>query len=324
METAALQSVFLHVTKACNLHCSYCYFSARRPLPNEMTAREFAPIWSDMVKLGPRKLVFTGGEPLMRADLFELLEDFSAADPDRTIVRCVNSNGRLVTPEIARRLTGLADEVRISLDALPAANDALRGEGNFADAMRALEIYRDAGFEPKVLVTVTSRTLPDLETLIVMLVERGFRRINVNGLRLIGRGKGHDDWRVAHAEVRATVERAWARAFPEAMPRPEPPQEEAQHHCGVGNFLNIMPNGDVFPCHALTQPEFRAGNVRERRLIEICARSGLIGRLAKLDFVDLVAGDADLEPLTRAGTCMGHVYAGTKASPAWPAVLDGK
>lgn len=51
---------------------------------------------------------------------------------------------------------------------------------------------------------------------------------------------------------------------------PDPPGPESCSNCGVGSFLNIMPNGDVFPCHVLTQREFRCGNVREDGLLEIC------------------------------------------------------
>ena len=54
-EMVALRNVFLHVTKACNLRCAYCYFSASRPLPGEMTTEEFARLWPEMVALRVRK-----------------------------------------------------------------------------------------------------------------------------------------------------------------------------------------------------------------------------------------------------------------------------
>jgi MoaA/NifB/PqqE/SkfB family radical SAM enzyme len=44
-ETVALRNIFLHVARACNLRCAYCYFSASRPLPDEMTTEEFARLW---------------------------------------------------------------------------------------------------------------------------------------------------------------------------------------------------------------------------------------------------------------------------------------
>lgn len=156
-----LRNIFLHVTKACNLHCSYCYFSANRPLPDEMTASEFARLWPDVVAVRPAKVVFTGGEPLMRPDTLELLSGLRDADPQHYVSRCLNSNGHLVTAEMARRLVGLVDEVRVSIDGLRARNDGLRGAGNFEAALLALDTYHAAGFEPKVLITVTNETLPD-------------------------------------------------------------------------------------------------------------------------------------------------------------------
>ena len=106
-----------------------------------MTTAEFDRLWPEMAVLRPQKVVFTGGEPLLRSDILELLGGLRAADPEHHILRCLNTNGHLVTPELARALVGLADEVRVSVDALAARNDALRGAGNFEQAMRALECF---------------------------------------------------------------------------------------------------------------------------------------------------------------------------------------
>jgi MoaA/NifB/PqqE/SkfB family radical SAM enzyme len=316
-ETVPLQTVFLHVTKACNLHCSYCYFSAHRPLPDEMTAGEFRRLWPQLVALRPRKIVLTGGEPLLRPDILELLGDLRAADPEHRVLRCLNSNGHRVTSELAGQLVGLADEVRVSVDALRERNDAHRGVGNFAAALRALDCYYAVGFEPVALITVTPQTLPDLEDLVCLLIGRRITRLNVNGFRPIGRGAAHPEWRPDPDAVRAALHRAWHRCHPDRPPPPEPTRLEAQGHCGVGKMLNILPDGNVFPCHALTDPAFRCGNVREESLLDICRRGGLLGALQGLDFRALLGRDASLAPLTRPGTCMGEVYHATPASPTW-------
>lgn len=316
-ETVALQNVFLHVTKACNLHCSYCYFSARKPLPDEMTTAEFTRLWPEIVAVRPQKVVFTGGEPLLREDILDLLRGLRDADPEHHILRCLNTNGHLVTPELARDLVGLADEVRVSLDALPARNDALRGAGNFDAAVRALEYYYAVGFEPKVLVTLTSASLPDLEELLCFLIGKKITRINLNGFRPIGRGKGHWEWQADPKEVRGAMRRAWERCLP-GQPAPrEPAEPETQCHCGVGSFLNILPNGDVFPCHVLVDREFRCGNVREQSLVDICRRNGLLGGLQALDFQALARQDERVAPLTQPHTCMGNVYAKTRELAVW-------
>ncbi len=313
----ALKNVFLHVTKACNLRCAYCYFSASQPLPYEMTTAELTHLWLEMVALRPEKVVFTGGEPLLRSDILELLGGLRTADTGHHVLRCLNTNGHLVTPELARALVGLADEVRVSVDGLPATNDALRGAGNFDAAMHALECFYAVGFEPKVLVTITATSLPDLEELLCLLIEKKITRINLNGFRPIGRGVGHEEWVANPAVVREAVRRAWARCYPDAPAQPEPPEPEAQANCGVGSFLNIMPNGDVFPCHVLTAREFRCGNVREESLLDICHRSGLLGQLRALDFKAMAQQDGRVAELTRPGICLGNVYAKTKALPVW-------
>ena len=98
--------------------------------------------------------------------------------------------------------------MRVSIDALEARNDALRGAGNFAAAMRALEIYYSVGFEPKVLVTVTAQSLPDLEELLCLLLEKKLTRINLNGFRPVGRGRGHWELMVNPDDVREVLRKA--------------------------------------------------------------------------------------------------------------------
>lgn len=316
-----LRNVFLHVTKACNLNCTYCYFSAHKPMAGEMSTDEFSVLWPQLVALRPAKVVLTGGEPLVRGDLFELLQGLRDADPDHHLKRCLNTNGHLVTPELARRLVGLADEVRVSLDGLRERNDALRGPGNFDAAFRALRSFYDVGFEPKVLITITAGNVDDLEELICLLFENKLTRISFNNFRPIGRGAGRWDWRADPKQVQTAMRRAWHRCYSDHPLPAAIDVEKEQCHCGVGTMLNILPNGDVFPCHVLTSPEFRCGNVREQNLLEICRCNGLLGDLAALDFRRMAKSDERLSDLARSGVCMGNVYAKTKDLPVWQSSL---
>jgi MoaA/NifB/PqqE/SkfB family radical SAM enzyme len=286
-----------------------------------MHTDEFGALWPSMTALRPEKVVFTGGEPLLRPDILELLRGLRDVDAEHNVLRCLNSNGHLVTPNVARSLVGLVDEVRVSLDAMRQRNDALRGSGNFDAAVRALEIYHDAGFEPKVLVTISSLCLPDLEELISFLIEKKITRINLNVLRPIGRGSGYAEWQVQTQEVVAAVRRARQPCQLDRTSPLEVPAAECQSHCGVGKFLNIMPNGDVFPCHVSTNREFCCGNVRKESLVEICSRASLLGRLERLDFRQLAQQDERLAALAKAGTCMGTVYGETKSLPVWSSNL---
>lgn len=186
--------------------------------------------------------------------------------------------------------------------------------------MRALEIYYSVGFEPKVLVTVTSQSLPDLEELICLLIEKKLTRINLNGFRPIGRGRGHWELMVNPDDMRESLKRVQISNSQVPISENENSHSTIQNppsNCGVGSFLNIMPNGDVFPCHVLTDREFRCGNLREQSLVEICSRNGLLGRLSTLNFQDLAKEDSRLSELKNQSVCMGNVYAQTKSLPVW-------
>lgn len=167
------------------------------------------------------------------------------------------------------------------------------------------------------LVTVTSQSLLDLEELICLLIEKKFTRINLNGFRPIGRGREHWELMVQPGDVRAAVQNARARCYPNEAAPPDGPEVESQTNCGVGSFLNIMPNGDVFPCHVLTQSEFRCGNLREQSLVEICRRQGLLGQLSSLDFKELARQEGQLAPLVHSRACMGEFYSKTRSLPVW-------
>ena len=282
--TVRLQNVFLHVTRACNCHCSYCYISAGAAMPDEMTALEFSSLLPEILALRPRKVVVTGGEPLLRDDILPLFSDLSAADPDHHVLRCLNTNGYLVTKKLAHRLVPLADEVRVSLDGMRLRNDAIRGEGSFDAAVRALERLYAVGFEPIVMVTVTSATLPDLEELLCFLDGMNITRIHLNRFRPIGRAMEYKKWQVQQDEVRVITRKVLQRKFHDQPPLPNLPEPSETSSCGVGSFVNILPNGDVYPCHVLMSREFHCGNVRKQSLMEICSHNGLLGKLAASDF----------------------------------------
>jgi len=312
-----LKGIFLHVTKACNLACTYCYFSAARALPDELTADEYVTLWPEIVAMKIPKVIFTGGEPLLRDDLIDLLAGLRSADPQHSVLRCLNTNGHVLSERISRRMVGLVDEVRVSLDALRERNDALRGEGNYDAAIRALDILQSVGFEPKVLVTVTSASLPDLEELLALLARRGIRRINLNGLRMIGRARAYRELRAESDMTKPVLDRIRRILSNSEVTLDEPSVDGGQAHCGVGGLINVMPNGDVYPCHELVFREFRCGNIRRQRLSDILLPTGLLGKLAELNFLQLAGKDERLRELARPGSCMGSVYRLTKDSAAW-------
>jgi radical SAM protein with 4Fe4S-binding SPASM domain len=280
----AVSNIFLHVTNACNLRCTYCYASAGLPVRNELTTAEILRLWLDIVAIRPRKVVFTGGEPLLRADILTLLEGLRDADPEHEIRRCLNTNGWLITEPVALQLVGLVDEVRVSIDALAGRNDALRGAGSFEAAVSALDACRLVGFEPRAMVTITPTSLPDLQELICFLVSRKITRISFNLVRPIGRAGRSEGWGVDLRAAQAAVRQALEKCLPgQPMPLQTPPGA-IQVDCGLGHFVNIMANGDVYPCYVLTHPRFFVGNVRGESCTAITRRIQAIGESVSSGF----------------------------------------
>jgi MoaA/NifB/PqqE/SkfB family radical SAM enzyme len=108
-------TVYLHVTKAYNLRCAYCYFSAGEPnIEKELSTEAMLSVLEDVLLLSPRRVVFTGGEPLLRKDILKLAQLFKNMGDG--IHLCMTTNGTLINEENAENLVKTFDEIRISSD----------------------------------------------------------------------------------------------------------------------------------------------------------------------------------------------------------------
>ena len=154
-----LRLIAWEVTRACNLACKHCRAEAMpEPWPGELTTAEAKALIDTFPETGSPIIIFTGGEPLMRRDVFELVRHAGSKG-----LRCVMApNGTLITPENAREMkeSGI-QRCSISIDAPDAAHhDAFRGvPGAFDQAMRGIGYLKDAGVEFQINTTVTRGNL---------------------------------------------------------------------------------------------------------------------------------------------------------------------
>jgi MoaA/NifB/PqqE/SkfB family radical SAM enzyme len=156
----ALDTVWFQVAGTlCNLTCSHCFITCgptnRRHAM--MSRADTRPYLDEAVALGVRDFYFTGGEPFLNKELLPILEDALAIAPSTVL-----TNATLIDAAHAANLRRLEQasryslEMRVSLDGLdPASNDALRGEGSFAEALAGLRELSRAGFDPIVTVAQT-------------------------------------------------------------------------------------------------------------------------------------------------------------------------
>jgi mycofactocin radical SAM maturase len=133
------------LTYACNLACVHCLSSSGKRDPRELTTRQCKDIIDELERMQVFYVNIGGGEPTVRPDFWELV-DYATA---HHVGVKFSTNGVRITPEVATRLAA-SDyvDVQISLDGATAeVNDAVRGPGSFAMAIRALENLADAGFK---------------------------------------------------------------------------------------------------------------------------------------------------------------------------------
>jgi len=305
------KTVYLHLTKKCNLNCTYCYFNAGEAMESELSLDVLESLFRDVVLLRPQKLTFTGGEPLLRSDLFDIAQLFRSIDVDKQTNLCLISNGTLVTRENAIRIARAFDEIRISIDGPEDINDRLRGKGSYHKAMTAIQQLLEAGIHPSVSITVTVDNSSCLPSFLSFLLEEIFiTDFHLTPFRPVGRGAQHPELAYPWNEARSLILQFWQKHFgtPSLLKKADDYTLRNCGTCGVGTYLNIHPNGDVYPCHVLSVTEFLLGNVKRSSLLDIYQNSPLFKRLRNLDFTTLFQTSEHLRLLLANAVCLGEVY----------------
>ncbi len=181
--------VVWNLTNRCNLKCQHCYLSAEdKDYSRELTTEEAQAFIDDLAKMEVPILIFSGGEPLMREDIYRLGK--YATDKGLRVV--LSSNGTLITEEVANKLkeSGFL-YVGVSLDGLREIHDKFRGiEGAFERAMKGIRNSLQAGIKTGIRFTVSHINCRDLPDILELVVREGITRFCLYHLVYSGRGKG--------------------------------------------------------------------------------------------------------------------------------------
>lgn len=178
-----------NITNVCNLRCRHCYASSLPSEPeDELTTEEALGLIDDMASMGVPLLIFSGGEPLMREDIFELCRYATRAG----IKTIFSTNGVFIDDDAAEELKRSgARYVGVSVDGLKERHEEMRGmPGCFEKSLEALEILREKGLRTGIRFTVTKQNVQDLEAMFDILEEMKIPRICVYHLVYSGRGEG--------------------------------------------------------------------------------------------------------------------------------------
>jgi heme b synthase len=333
-----LRVVAWESTVACNLACVHCRASAQTtPEADEMTTAEVMRLIDQLVELGSPIFIVSGGEPLMRPDIY----DIAAYGSQRGLRVAVSPNGTLVTPEAVRQLKGAGvRRISVSIDGSTAErHDAVRGQaGAFEAALEGLAACREGELGFQLNTTVMRQTRDDLLAIRDLATHIGAAAWHVFMLVPTGRGKIDDE--VSPQEYEDTLDEIYEMTQSSAVPirvtcgphfmrvvaqnrqagrgQPNLVQSRPGDHpgghpgkldhttrgCLAGDgYCFVSYRGDVMPCGYFPVV---AGNVRQQPLKEIYDQSPLFRTLRDLDRLEGKCGVCEFRRVC--GGCRARAY----------------
>lgn len=192
-------------TRTCNLKCRHCYMSSdAKKYDNELTTAEAKNFIDDLAEFNVPVLLFSGGEPLIRPDFFELA-DYAAKKGVRPTL---STNGTLITPKVARKIKDIGvGYVGISLDGLREVNDKFRGkDGAFEAAMNGIKNCVAVDQRVGLRFTINHHNIQELENIFDFIEEENINRVCFYHLVYSGRGNQMMDEDVTAKESRRAMD----------------------------------------------------------------------------------------------------------------------
>ena len=180
--------VVWNITRTCNLKCLHCYNdSERKHYKGELTTEEAQSVIDDLASFQVPAVLFSGGEPLLRPDLFKLA-DYARSKGLRTTL---STNGTLINQAAALAIKNAGfSYVGVSLDGMAEVHDHFRGvEGAFARTVSGIRNLIKIGQKTGLRLTLTDTTIDQIDLLFDFIEAEGIRRVCFYHLVPSGRGK---------------------------------------------------------------------------------------------------------------------------------------
>ena len=204
--------VIWNLIRRCNLTCAHCYaLSADHDYAGELTHDEVCTVMDDLKAFRVPVLILSGGEPLMRPDLFRIAERAKAM---RFYVG-LSTNGTLIDAPMADRVAATGfDYVGISLDGIAATHDTFRRlAGAFERSLGAVRLLRERGVKVGLRYTMTAMNAHDLPALLQLMRDEQVDKFYFSHLNYAGRGNIHRAKDARFAATRDALDLLFDRAW---------------------------------------------------------------------------------------------------------------
>lgn len=305
-----------NVTRECNMKCSHCYINAtEKKLKNELTTLEAKNLMNQIYEVSAPLLILSGGEPLLRPDIFELISYGSK----KGLKMGLGSNGSLIGDDIAKKLkeAGITT-VSISLDSnIPAQHDEFRGvNGAWEKAVEACKALRRNNVLVQVNTTLTQQNYNQIDDIMFLAQNIGVENFHLFFLVPTGRGTKLTD--ISPEKYEEMITKTFAKTANHKLNvRPScAPQfmriakgmnldmRQWIRGCIAGlYYCRIYPNGDVTPCPYLP---IKLGNIREQTFKEIWFNSRVFKDLREPNKLKGKCGACEYTALC--GGCRARAY----------------
>ncbi len=299
------------------MRCPHCYLSAGKKGDDELTTAECLGLLDEMKALGTEMVILTGGEPLLRKDIYEL----ASAASGLGLWVVMGTNGVLIDDRVVGKMLECGIKgVGISIDSIdPEKHNSFRGGPNsWEHSVKALEICKANGLEVLVQTTVMEENRDEIPQLIDFARDRGAWSFNLYFLVQTGRGQQMNDLSAASTEEMLTELVDVQESYRPMLVRSKcaPQFKRIAYERGRGGlesggcmagtqYCRITPSGDVTPCPYMT---VSAGNVREQSFTEIWTSSPVLRDLRDPGRLKGRCGACEYKELC--GGCRCRAYAG--------------
>jgi len=324
------------VTYACNLRCKHCYATAGRPLPDELTTDEAMDAIDKLNRLGVTIISFSGGEPLVRKDIYDLMNYAY----EKGIYVAVATNGTLITEEVAEKMKNAGvGYVQISLDGTKETHENFRGiKGCYDKTVEGIKNCVKQGFFVNISMTVTKYNYQDVDAVISLCEKLGVNWFMHYNFIPTGRGREMVDKDITPHQREALLRKLYIRNFESKISLLSTAPQFARialncgedsgfiptHFynisagdrlrelaefiggCGAGRFyMSIRANGDIQPCVFFP---LRLGNIKEfsGKDLEEFWRSNAV--FEELRDKDLIESCGSCEYRYYCGGCRARAY----------------
>ncbi|PVX26860.1 MAG: hypothetical protein CW691_00120 [Candidatus Bathyarchaeum sp.] len=332
-------------TRACNYNCLNCSFASNPHAINEIDTKGGMRIVDELHAMGAKWFGLSGGEPLVRKDIFEIIAHAKSLGMNVSLI----TNGYYVKGDILDNLIKNEVMTAVSLDGTEETNDRTRGKGSYATALKAMERLSDGGIFDCIVSTLNKRNCSEVDHIAELGYKYNATRVVYHNYIPVGRAQEHLDLAPTPQQYEVVMNRiydlmmeykdkmsinVYCPFFARIAKERGMPNFEYWFNnvflgqCFIGGrYMGLLENGDIRPCGF--NEGYRMGNIRNKSMTEIWNemqkselhrklrnRNNLKGKCGVCEYREICGGCR-----TRAEIYTGDLFASDPACAYVPKVL---